>query len=120
MIIPRYINMHLFCLRSLSNYILLHLFTGPKPKDVIRQLTSHIGSPRYVIQYTMLLFLTKINRPLPSYLNRSLQPRSDRPSQRTLTIGGLSLCGGSPVWLDCTKTIKYVVERLNLNQSNWR
>jgi hypothetical protein len=36
----------LLVFRSMSNFVLLHLFVGPTPKEVTNQLTKYIGKPR--------------------------------------------------------------------------
>lgn len=38
-------NRPMLVYRSMSGTMMLHLFTGPKPKDVMRQLSLHIGLP---------------------------------------------------------------------------
>ncbi len=32
--------------RSMSDFILLHLFVGPTPKDVMKQMTNYLGKPK--------------------------------------------------------------------------
>ena len=39
----------LLVFRSMSNFVLLHLFVGPTPKDVTNQLSKYIGKPRLEI-----------------------------------------------------------------------
>ena len=43
----------LVAFRVLSDFLLLHVFTGPKPLDVMSQLTSYLGRPKMPAKWSL-------------------------------------------------------------------
>jgi hypothetical protein len=53
----------LLVFRSMSNFVLLHLFVGPTPKEVTNQLTKYIGKPRQ-LKYFIFIFRNLLSQQL--------------------------------------------------------